>query len=1098
MESLTSVFRQLLSMSLTALPVMAVVLAVRFLLGRVPKRFRYLLWAVVAFRLVCPVSFTSPVGLVEPGEMERRVETAGESYVGESRVTWNTEEQMEAFQKAVEHGNPPVYGGEDGYYVVTKPDGVSPADTLAGTVLPMAAVVWLLGMAAMLAYGGGTYFRLRRRVAMAVRREGNVWECDNIPTPFVLGFFRPRVYIPFRLSEEERRYVLAHERYHIRHLDHWVKLLGYLILAVYWWNPSVWLCWVLCCRDMEMRCDEAVLARLGDGVKAGYSMSLVSFALDRRTPMALAFGEHDAARRVKNVLHWKRARPAAVFLAVAAVVLAAAVCGTDAERGSWLEAEWGGNGVAFACEMKEPIRSWAIYEDIYENGELISSRPCIMDSFQDDGGASPRELWTTLSVSPVYAEDGFSGELTVNFGLDGAGTVSATRSITLPKDHYTGMGSVFGDGGEETPARWKLEDDGSVALYTVKFSTLPDGGIRAGGRVFDDDTVVRYRFVTSTLSMGELTADRSLARTLFDLRVDSAADTEAVEAILTALGMDVPYTLEPFEGREDILLIRCAEEPEINMSSVDALLRALVGDIRQAGYAYPKPDGSTVYVNTYVNADRDWLEETAQRLGYRNIKALGETAAGIQALLDYLDWEEQPGSSSGPLDELVRELFALRVDGTEGHSNVEKMLEVLHTDALGTYTVEWVDSETVRVRFGSLFVSRDELQSGMQGRAALIMAVGGDVAQVRWSGEEPESWLAQYYRAGADYIAENLGYQDAVRLGETAAGIRALLDFLGWAEPSSASSDPLDQTGTGSVQERQDYRITLDPERWQLQAAQSDDAWQFAKDANVGIEVVTMAPELTPGRLAQNYASWNRDCAAVTDLSLPEESPFAYALAADMADGSHQEVYMTDRGDENWHLVILMWDDVHGDLLPEMRRIAASLVELDTVHVTALPQDAYRIFQSVLDTLPEGSGCAFLPLDSGPLLLVTDETYSLEEDGETVDASFYCRRVYRAAEDGIQELDGIHGGGTAYPIRWDAGSLYAAAAHGIGRYALTGDGTGFEIVESAVEAFDENGGVSYSYTSPETGTIDPPDDRYLQAMLDAYGSAQLARFVPVT
>lgn len=141
MESLTSVFRQLLSMSLTALPVMAVVLAVRFLLGRAPKRFRYLLWAVVAFRLVCPVSFTSPVGLVEPGEMERRVETAGESYVGESRVTWNTGEQMEAFQKAVEHGNPPVYGGEDGFYVVTKPDGVSPADTLAGTVLPMAAAV---------------------------------------------------------------------------------------------------------------------------------------------------------------------------------------------------------------------------------------------------------------------------------------------------------------------------------------------------------------------------------------------------------------------------------------------------------------------------------------------------------------------------------------------------------------------------------------------------------------------------------------------------------------------------------------------------------------------------------------------------------------------------------------------------------------------------------------------------------------------------------------------------------------------------------------------------------------------------------------------
>lgn len=785
MELLTSVFRQLLSMSLTALPVMAVVLAARFLLRKAPKKFSYLLWAVVAFRLVCPVSFSTPVGLVEPEAIERRMETAGWSGSVESPV-WSISEPAENDAPVIGAGWEPGSGGERHDAVVT-PAGISEPDAAPGNLLlSAAAVTWLLGTAAVLAYGIASYCRLRRRVAQAVREEGNVWACDGIPTPFVLGFFQPRVYIPFRLPQEARAYVLAHERYHIRRLDHWVKLLGYLILAVYWWNPSVWLCWVLCCRDMEMSCDEAVLAKLGDGVKAGYSMSLVSFALDRRAPMALAFGEHDAARRVKNVLNWKRARPAVVFLAVAAVVLVAAVCGTDAERDSWMEAKHTGSAVAFTCEMKEPIRSWAIYEDIYENGELISSIPRLSDSFRGDDGASSRELRGSLSIPPVYETDnGINGDLTVHFSATGG----VTWGLTLPKEHYTGMGSILGDGSGQA-GRWKLEDDGSVVLYTVMFSTQPNGAIQVGGTenmwISDNDTVLQYRFVTSTLSLKELTADSSLARTLFDLRTDSVKDTEAVEAILTALGMDVAYTLEPFEGREDILLIRCAEEPGINMSSVDALLRALVGDVRQVGHAYLRPDGNAVYVNTYVNADRDWLEDAAQSMGYRNIKEMGKTAAGIQALLDYLGWEEQTGPTVDLPNRTAQELYALRTDSTGKRSDVEKMLEVLNTDALGTYTVEWVDVETVRVRFGSLFVSRDELQSGMQSRAALIMAVGGEVAQVRWSGEGSGSWLAQYYRAGADYIAESLGYQDVARMGSTVEGIQTLLDYLGWEEQADS------------------------------------------------------------------------------------------------------------------------------------------------------------------------------------------------------------------------------------------------------------------------------------------------------------------------
>ena len=184
-----------------------------------------------------------------------------------------------------------------------------------------AAVVWLVGLAALLAYGVWSWLRLRRQVSAAVWNGGNVWECDAIPTPFVLGYVQPRIYIPFHLDSDERTYVLAHERYHLRRGDQWWKLLSCLILAVYWWDAAAWLCWVLFCRDLEMRCDEAVLAQLGDQVKRGYSLSLVSFAMERRFPAALAFGGHDAARRVKHVLAWKKETHRVAFLAAAVVLV---------------------------------------------------------------------------------------------------------------------------------------------------------------------------------------------------------------------------------------------------------------------------------------------------------------------------------------------------------------------------------------------------------------------------------------------------------------------------------------------------------------------------------------------------------------------------------------------------------------------------------------------------------------------------------------------------------------------------------------------------------------------------------------------------------
>lgn len=491
MELLTNTFRQLLSMSLTALPVMAVVFAVRLLLQRAPKKYSYWLWAAVWFRLVCPLAVKAPWSMFNLQVLQpvaEQAETALPAAVPAARP-------IEAL---------PTLG--TGLQPVSIPTGDAAAQTglsAAETALRAAAAVWAIGLLVLLICWTVSYFRLRRGVSTAVWQGGNVWECDTISTPFVLGLVKPRIYIPFRMDGNQRTYVLAHERYHIRQKDHWAKPLTLLVLAAYWWNPGVWLCWALFCRDMEMRCDEAVLEELGDQVKAGYSLSLVSFALDRRFPAALAFGEHDAARRVKHVLAWRREGPrmaAAALLAVTAVWL---VCSTDAKASaSWLKAELTGEGVSVVCNLKEPIRAWAIYEDIYENGELIYSEPRIMDTFQSDGGASPRDLRITLTAFPTFTEDGgFSGTLNCSF----AGVGSASWETTLPKERYTGMGSLLGDGSKESGfgrGRHTLENDGSMVLYSILLSTEPNGSVttyhRELGVAGSNDTAVQFRLVTST------------------------------------------------------------------------------------------------------------------------------------------------------------------------------------------------------------------------------------------------------------------------------------------------------------------------------------------------------------------------------------------------------------------------------------------------------------------------------------------------------------------------------------------------------------------------------------------------------------------------
>ncbi len=305
---MADVFIKTLNMGIAASWLILAVVVLRILLKRAPKRFRLLLWAVVGLRLVLPVSIESALSLIPS------TQTLPEDVMYAAAPELNT--GIAALNDAI---NP-------AFTAAFAPEPAASANPLQ-VLLPAASVIWLAGAAAMLLWALVSWLRLRRRVAEAVRLEGNVFESERVASPFVLGLIRPRIYLPFGLDEGAREQVLTHERAHIARGDHVIKPLGWLILAVYWYNPLVWLAYALFCRDIELACDERVIRRLPVSGRADYSQALLDLSRPHHGVGAcpLAFGESAVKCRVKSVLTYKR--PAFWLIMLAAVLcIGAAVC----------------------------------------------------------------------------------------------------------------------------------------------------------------------------------------------------------------------------------------------------------------------------------------------------------------------------------------------------------------------------------------------------------------------------------------------------------------------------------------------------------------------------------------------------------------------------------------------------------------------------------------------------------------------------------------------------------------------------------------------------------------------------------------------------
>lgn len=312
-------FITILNMSITASYVAITVIIARLLLKKAPKVFSYMLWSILLFRLVCPFSFStglSLLGLIFP--IQNGI--SSNRFIPEDIGLMATP----AVDVGIESANAAI-------------NGSLPSATPISSINPMQALIslgtfiWLTGIILLLIFALVSYLRLKKQIATATLVSDNIYETDLIRSPFVCGFLRPNIYLPLSLSGSERKYILNHERIHIKRFDYLVKPIAFLALVIHWFNPLMWFCYALMTKDMEMSCDERVIRETAKEEITVYSSSLLAMAVRKSipAPIPLAFGESNVKARINNILNYKKPGTWAITVSVIAVIALVMMLGTN-------------------------------------------------------------------------------------------------------------------------------------------------------------------------------------------------------------------------------------------------------------------------------------------------------------------------------------------------------------------------------------------------------------------------------------------------------------------------------------------------------------------------------------------------------------------------------------------------------------------------------------------------------------------------------------------------------------------------------------------------------------------------------------------------
>lgn len=704
MKGISELFVTVCNMSVTAGFVIVMVLLARLMLRRVPRKFSYCLWLIVAFRLVCPYSIPSGSSMFNLEFFRDRADTG-------SQVIWSMADMLNADigeENAVLSGgdrtvaaegerdgksvraegaeatdgerNSGASGSED---VSGKPDGESadgdgvksgtakgglslagPGDggkgifggTL-GTVnrAEALAFVWLAGVAVFLLYQLVAYGKLRRRVETAVRFGEGVYECDRISTPFVMGFFSPRIYLPFRMTEKEHPYILLHEQCHIRRRDHQVKVLAVLLLAVHWFNPLVWAAYHFMCKDMEMSCDEMVIGRLGNKVKEEYSRSLLGFAARGQGWAAapLAFGEVPAKARIQNVLRFQSPKRAALlFGMVICVAAAVAGIGNGTKRSGLRYAGWRSISaeenqdfervVSYEYELPDTVKSLAVYKEYYRDGVQESYS---LLSLQEIGEEQQRGTFTIGRELFRKGMDGYDA----TFSLDFPGAEVVTDAEALEENGFDGVAETFY---MESDDGWNdIVPEEDIVITAWNLSTKESDGVRAFSCVdFMDESlkwdaraenagVVLYHLVFSEQSVQELGQEYTISPYIKELYAlknpyigDAVGDGKLIRAL--AVAPKLARTMELKTEKEPYTLILHFEDGPENeadfyhsMIQKATVLLMLIENASSIEWTYPaESDG--------VEGERhfSWsVEQAKEALGVEDLQQFARDEMALQA-----------------------------------------------------------------------------------------------------------------------------------------------------------------------------------------------------------------------------------------------------------------------------------------------------------------------------------------------------------------------------------------------------------------------------------------------------------------------------------
>lgn len=526
------VFLKLVNLSISASWLILAVLVLRVVLKKAPKWVMPLLWGVVALRLVCPFSIESALSLIPSAE------TIPSEIVTETRE--------------------PVLYEQATLDIVTNPTLPSAAEVPVGVSRQQAqvdfniySVLWLAGMAALLVHALVSAGKLKRKLATAILLRDNIYESEFVDSPFVFGVVKPNIYLPMHMDEGTAAYVIAHEHAHLARRDHWWKVLGYLVLALHWFNPLVWVAYILFCRDIELACDEKVVKGLDGAARADYSQALLSCAAPKRAVAAcpLAFGEGNIKMRVKSALHYKKPAFWVAAAAVLAVVLVAVCFLTNprSERGSLVWAQKLNAADVASIELYVPAEGEARQYKKLDTEEMAQAVELI-NSSRGTYIEKPETVYAGLPVWFLLTMDD--------------GTVHAVGSVV---GHYLIIDGDTFDADVENQAEWEN--------YVLK------GDSASPIDMADRLSYALYGMTTGVYTLGEAVFEDSVWETSYE---ETFANTKSTPELWlsSALGTDMTGILYGTVTAARGYSYRFSEWEEIDLtvSNFDWLFRSGSGE----------------------------------------------------------------------------------------------------------------------------------------------------------------------------------------------------------------------------------------------------------------------------------------------------------------------------------------------------------------------------------------------------------------------------------------------------------------------------------------------------------------------------------------